>query len=158
MSSIHSPTAQRGGKGTGFVGSSWATENPVTRFTPWRRWCRKAPKGGKATSKTLHRVFESAKVGPYPAHKRAFLSMSDHIGCTTLLADKTLYAVLTANRQPSRRPVFNSICLIIVKYRDPSLSLRMTVEGGKAKRVTLTSNSSPAGRYHNPQRLCRCQT
>ena len=26
------PTLQRGGKGTGFVGSPWATENPVTRF------------------------------------------------------------------------------------------------------------------------------
>ena len=36
----------RGGKGTGFVGSPWATENPVTRFPPGQRWWRQPPKGG----------------------------------------------------------------------------------------------------------------
>ncbi len=35
----------RGGKGTGFVGSPWATENPVTRFPPGQRWWRQPPKG-----------------------------------------------------------------------------------------------------------------
>ena len=38
--------AQRGGKETGFVGSLWATENPVTRFPPGQRWCRRHQKGG----------------------------------------------------------------------------------------------------------------
>ena len=42
-------------------------------------------------------------------------------GCTTLQAGLTLYAALTANRQPSRRLVFNSICLIRDLYRDSSL-------------------------------------
>ena len=35
----------RGGKGTGFAGSPWATENPVTRFPPGQRWWRQPPKG-----------------------------------------------------------------------------------------------------------------
>jgi hypothetical protein len=35
MPSTHSaPSGAGGGKGTGFVGSPWATENPVTRFPP----------------------------------------------------------------------------------------------------------------------------
>ena len=35
----------RGGKGTGFVRSRKATENPVTRFPPGQRWWRQPPKG-----------------------------------------------------------------------------------------------------------------
>ena len=46
MPSTHSPTTEQGGKGTGFVGSPWATENPVTRFPPGQRWWRQPPKGG----------------------------------------------------------------------------------------------------------------
>ena len=39
--------AQRGGKGTRFVGERQRPENRVTRFPPRQRWCRKAPKGEK---------------------------------------------------------------------------------------------------------------
>ena len=42
--------AQRGGKGTRFVGERQRPENRVTRFPPGQRWCRKAPKGGKAAT------------------------------------------------------------------------------------------------------------
>ena len=52
-------------------------------------------------------------------------------GCTTLQAGLILSAALTANRQPSRRPVFNSICLICFEYRDSSLTLRMTMRAGR---------------------------
>ena len=33
----------------------------------------------------------------------------------------------------SRRPVFNTVCLKYCTYRDPSLTLRMTAEGGKGQ-------------------------
>ena len=52
-------------------------------------------------------------------------------GCTTLQAGLRLYAALTANRQPSRRLVFTTDCLICFEYQDSSLTLRMTVSGGK---------------------------
>jgi hypothetical protein len=37
----------RGGKGTGFVGSPWTPENPVTRF-PMEKGGAEGTKGGKA--------------------------------------------------------------------------------------------------------------
>ena len=37
--------AQRGGKGTRFVGERQRPENRVTRFTPWQRWCRRHQRG-----------------------------------------------------------------------------------------------------------------
>ena len=43
-------------------------------------------------------------------------------GCTTLQAEKTLYASLTANRQPSSRLVFTTDCFICFEYR-PSLAV-----------------------------------
>ena len=61
-------------------------------------------------------------------------------GCTTLQAGLTLSAALTANRQPSRRLVFNDISAICDSYRDSSLTLRMTVSGGKVStKRSLTS-------------------
>ena len=63
-------------------------------------------------------------------------------GCTMLQAGLTLFAALTANRQPSRRFLFNIICLISGTYRDSSLTLRMT-RGREGNPVTLTSYSSP---------------
>ena len=59
-------------------------------------------------------------------------------GCTTLQAGLILSAALTANRQPSRRFLFNSICLISGTYRDSSLTLRMTM-GREGNPVTLGS-------------------
>ena len=54
-------------------------------------------------------------------------------GCTTLQVEKTLYANLTAKRQPSRRLVFTDDFVTCDSYRDPSLPLRMTVSGGKVR-------------------------
>ena len=45
--SIHSAPLLRGGKGTGFVGSPWTPENPVTRF-PVENGGADGTKGGKA--------------------------------------------------------------------------------------------------------------
>ena len=42
-------------------------------------------------------------------------------GCTTLQAELILYAALTANRQPSRRLVFNDTSVTYDSYRDSSL-------------------------------------
>ena len=41
--------------------------------------------------------------------------------------------------QPSRRPVFNSICLICFEYRDSSLTLRVTMGAGRQSRNALAS-------------------
>ena len=43
----------------------------MTRFTPWRRWCRKAPKGGKRPKAANHRnailAYESKSIKPESA-------------------------------------------------------------------------------------------
>ena len=48
-----------GGKGTGFVGSPWATENPVTRFPPGKV-VASATKGGEPPEVANHRNAASA--------------------------------------------------------------------------------------------------
>ena len=152
------PPLQRGGKGTGFVGSPWATENPVTRFTPWRRWCRRHQRGKSRCRRLITELLFSA-YDTKEKHRIAFLPTGfySHMlrvprffaslrmtigrkgksrnalasplgeeghevaqGCTTLQVELILYAALTANRQPSCRLVFNSICFMSGTYRDSS--------------------------------------
>ena len=49
-------------------------ENRVTRFTPWRRWCRKAPKGEKRPKAANHHnailAYESKGIKPESARSR----------------------------------------------------------------------------------------
>ena len=64
-------------------------------------------------------------------------------GCTTWQVEMIRNADLAAKRQPSRQSVFNADCLICTAYQDSSLSLRMTVSGGKAHNVYFKLRRQP---------------
>ena len=119
------PPLLRGGKGTGFVGSPWTPENPVTRF-PVEKGGAEGTKGGKRPKAAHHRhaipADESKGIQLEPASSRQQEAGSRLPSPSSPAA-------------PSRPLVFSSISLICFAYRDSSPSAQNDDEGGKARHV-----------------------
>ena len=100
------PPLLRGGKGTGFVGSPWTPENPVTRF-PVEKGGAEGTKGGKRPKAAHHRNAvppdESKGIQPEPAGSRKLEADSPHLYIQRLLpADWYLAAFLTLTALTAR--------------------------------------------------------
>ena len=117
----------RGGSGSPSCGSGETNENPVTQ-------------GSFLTVAILHRIakFGRSKAPSLPIKGLSY-ELPDRNGAGRSPEDRSGFYVQTANRQPSRRLVFTTDCLICFKYRDPSLALRMTGGRREGKHVTQSN-------------------